>query len=146
MPCNQYQIVGFNFIHKIELSCRVLRTFGVILKHFCKIHGHCLACLAFWKLESLPLYSRTFPYARAENNFNDNNKDSFWLTNSKKQQTIFIVNVLWSPKYAFTFRLHCLKSFRIRSYSGRYFPTFRLNIQSECGKMRTEYGHFSRSV
>ena len=42
--------------------------------------------------------------------------------------------------------LHCLKSVRIRSYSGPYFPTFGLNTQryseslrtqSECGKMRT---------
>ena len=41
---------------------------------------------------------------------------------------------------------HCLKSVRIRSYSGPYFPAFGLNterfrrslrIQSECGKMRT---------
>ena len=43
-------------------------------------------------------------------------------------------------------RNHCVKSVRIRSYSGRYFPAFGLNterygvslcIQSECGKMRT---------
>ena len=41
---------------------------------------------------------------------------------------------------------HCVKSVRIRTYSGPYFPTFRLNterysvclrIQSGCGKMRT---------
>ena len=41
---------------------------------------------------------------------------------------------------------HCVKSVRIRSYSGPYFPAFRLNaerygvsirIQSECGKIRT---------
>ena len=41
---------------------------------------------------------------------------------------------------------HYVKSFRIRSYSGPHFSTFRLNtkrygeplrIQSECGKMRT---------
>ena len=41
---------------------------------------------------------------------------------------------------------HCLKSVRIRSYSGTYFPAFWLNterckvslhIQSECGKIRT---------
>ena len=35
---------------------------------------------------------------------------------------------------------HCVKSVRIRSYSGPYFPAFGLNtllIQSECGKMRT---------
>ena len=42
--------------------------------------------------------------------------------------------------------LHCVKSVRIRSFSGPYFPAFGLNteicgvslhIQSECGKMRT---------
>ena len=40
---------------------------------------------------------------------------------------------------------HCVKSVRIRSFSGQYFPAFRLNtegygvplrIQLECGKMR----------
>ena len=42
--------------------------------------------------------------------------------------------------------LHCVKSVRIRNYSGPHFPAFGLNterygvslrIQSECGKMRT---------
>ena len=42
--------------------------------------------------------------------------------------------------------LHCVKSVRIRSYSGLHFPAFRLNteryslssrIQSGCGKIRT---------
>ena len=41
---------------------------------------------------------------------------------------------------------HCVKGFRVRSYSGPYFPAFGLNTerygvslrtQSECGKMRT---------
>ena len=41
---------------------------------------------------------------------------------------------------------HCVKSVRIRSYSGPHYPTFRLNteryevslrINSECGKIRT---------
>ena len=41
---------------------------------------------------------------------------------------------------------HCMKSARIQSYSGPYFPAFGLNterysvslrIQSECGKIRT---------
>ena len=44
------------------------------------------------------------------------------------------------------FSKHCVKSVRIRSYSGPYFPAFgliteryfvSLRIQSECGKMRT---------
>ena len=42
--------------------------------------------------------------------------------------------------------IHCVKSVRIRSYSGPHFPAFGLNTerygvslrtQSECGKMRT---------
>ena len=33
---------------------------------------------------------------------------------------------------------HCVKSVRIRSYSGPYFPAFGLNIQPKYGKLRTE--------
>ena len=42
--------------------------------------------------------------------------------------------------------MHCVKSVRIWSYAGPYFPTFRLNTerygvslrtQSDCGKIRT---------
>ena len=53
---------------------------------------------------------------------------------------------------------HCVKTVRIRSYSGPYFPAFGLNtdrsglslrIQSECSKNKDqvnfEYGHFSCS-
>ena len=45
-----------------------------------------------------------------------------------------------------TSHFHCVKSVRIRSFSGPYFPAFGLNterygvsfsIQSECGKIRT---------
>ena len=45
-----------------------------------------------------------------------------------------------------TFRLHCIKSVRIQSYSGPYFPAFgrntesygvSLRIQSECRKIGT---------
>ena len=44
------------------------------------------------------------------------------------------------------FKVHSVRSVHIRSFSGPYFPTFRLNmekyfvslrIQSECGKIRT---------
>ena len=43
--------------------------------------------------------------------------------------------------------IHCVKSVRIRNYSGTHFPTFELcteryslslRIQSECGKIRTK--------
>ena len=46
----------------------------------------------------------------------------------------------------YIFFVHCVKSVRIRSYSGPYFPAFELNterysvslrIQSECCKIRT---------
>ena len=36
---------------------------------------------------------------------------------------------------------HCVKSVRIRSYSGPFFPTFGLNTD----QINSEYGHFSRS-
>ena len=48
--------------------------------------------------------------------------------------------------YTTKLRNHCVKSVRIRSYSGPYFPAFGLNterysaslrIQSECGKIWT---------
>ena len=51
-----------------------------------------------------------------------------------------------SWKRQFKGEYHCIKSVRIRSYSGPYFSVFGLNterhevslrIQSECGKMRT---------
>ena len=42
----------------------------------------------------------------------------------------------------YLFEMHCVKSVRIRSYSGPHFPAFGLNrvslrIQFECFKMRT---------
>ena len=37
---------------------------------------------------------------------------------------------------------HCVKSVRIRSYSGSYFPAFGLNT----GQNNSECGHFSRSA
>ena len=49
-------------------------------------------------------------------------------------------------KEGFHHCMYCVKSVRIRSYSGPYFPAFRLNmercgislrIQSKCGRIRT---------
>ena len=37
--------------------------------------------------------------------------------------------------------MHCVKSVRIRSYSGPYFHAFTLNTDQN----NSEYGHFSRS-
>ena len=58
-----------------------------------------------------------------------------------------------------SFALYCVKSIRIWSFSGPYFPAFGLNteiysvtlrIQSKCGKImdqkNSEYGHLLRSV
>ena len=54
-------------------------------------------------------------------------------------------------------RTHCVKSVRIRSYSGPYFPAFRLKtdilcispysvrMQENTDQNNFEYGHFSRS-
>ena len=39
------------------------------------------------------------------------------------------------------FKVHCMKSVRIRSYSGPYFPAFGLNADQN----NSEYGHFLRS-
>ena len=61
----------------------------------------------------------------------------------------------------FYLRHHCLKSVRIRNYSGPYFPAIGLNTEkySECGKVgqiirmwenkdqnNSEYGHSLRSA
>ena len=49
-------------------------------------------------------------------------------------------------RHTYLYYMHCVKSVRIRSYSGPHFPAFGLNtqrysvshrIQSECEKMRT---------
>ena len=48
-------------------------------------------------------------------------------------------------------KMHCVKSVRIRSYSGKCFPTFKLNLRTSLysAQMReyadqnnSEYGHF----
>ena len=48
--------------------------------------------------------------------------------------------------------IHCVKSVRIRSFSGPHFPAFGLNTERYSVHMRentyqknSEYGHFSRS-
>ena len=60
----------------------------------------------------------------------------------------------WSSNFVFRSleKQHCVKRVRIQSFSGPYFPAYRvsLRIQSEFGKMRTRKTpyteHFSRSV
>ena len=66
-----------------------------------------------------------------------------------------------NTKFGFIGVSHYVKSVRIRSFSGPYFPAFGLNtdgvsllIQSECGKnsgyrktqKNSEYGHYSGSA
>ena len=41
--------------------------------------------------------------------------------------------------------MHCVKSVRIRSFSGPYFPTLELNTQRYSDQKSSGYGHFSRS-
>ena len=71
------------------------------------------------------------------------------LGDSKKEK--LFTQFLFDPVSLYRFGIldvqcHCVKSLRIRSYSGPYFPTFRLHtkryfaslrIQSKCGKIRT---------
>ena len=56
------------------------------------------------------------------------------------------LSTIFSLSYISSLRYHCVKDARIRSFSGPYFPVFRLNtkrfgvslrIQSECGKTLT---------
>ena len=44
--------------------------------------------------------------------------------------------------WKFSLHIHCVKSVRIRSFSGPYFASFELNTEtySECGKIRTRKG------
>ena len=59
---------------------------------------------------------------------------------------ISIFTITTTVIYTNTSKIHCLKSVRIRNYSGLHFPTFgqnterygvSLRIQAEYGKMRT---------
>ena len=61
-------------------------------------------------------------------------------------QTFFVVSMVSCSRHItdhnFHWSLHCVKSVRIRNFSGSYFLAFGLNkvflrIQSECGKTRT---------
>ena len=49
----------------------------------------------------------------------------------------------------FCFNINCVKSARIRSYSGPYFPAFGLmysvRIRENADQNNSEYGHFSGS-
>ena len=68
-------------------------------------------------------------------------------TSAKFQQKTLNFMVIGARQSIQFFRqIHCVKSVRIRSYSGLHFPAFGLNterysislrIQSQCGKMRT---------
>ena len=70
----------------------------------------------------------------------------------KKKINLFSVNV---PFKIMRKHSHCVKSVRIRSYSGPYFPAFGLNaerspysvqMQEKTDQNNSEYGHFSRSI
>ena len=58
---------------------------------------------------------------------------------------IYHLNRLILCKYAFSSKIdkhQCLKSVRIRDFSGPYFTAFELNTDQQ----NFEYGHFSRSA
>ena len=71
----------------------------------------------------------------------------------KKKINLFSVNV---PFKIMRKHSHCVKSVRIRSYSGPYFPAFGLNaerspysvqMQEKTDQNNSEYrGHFSRRI
>ena len=78
-----------------------------------------------------------------------------FLTFASKRDNFTVFTTIW--KQYFACFSHCVKSVRIRSFSGSYCPAFGLNteinsvnlrIQSKCGKITDqknfEYGHFSR--
>ena len=70
-----------------------------------------------------------------------------YFTQQQKYFSQMMDNMRKNTNFFTNFRTcHCMKSVRIRSYSGPHFPAFGLNtkrysvslrIQSECGKMRT---------
>ena len=57
-----------------------------------------------------------------------------------------IVNGTYPLNKVYPGGIHCVKGVRIRSYSGLYFPTFRLvRMQEKADQNNSKYGHFSRS-
>ena len=71
------------------------------------------SCYLRFEIHLLPYY-RNFPAL-------------FQMTSIEVKQNIDLEWVDW----------HYIRSVRIRTYSDPYFPTFGLNILSECGKIRT---------
>ena len=68
------------------------------------------------------------------------------------------MNIEAQEKLMFAYKKHCVKSVRIRSFSGPHFPAFGLNkeeilrispysvrIRENTDQKNSEYGHFSRS-
>ena len=98
-----------------------------------------------WKREN----PTTSIYFRPKCSSQDNNTDkkSECETKVKTNQNLHkIVLCLFIKSNCKRGYYHCVKSVRIRSYSGLHFPTFGLNterygvsfrIQSECGKIQT---------
>ena len=74
-------------------------------------------------------------------------KGLFMYTFSEGVDESCLISTHWkNPSCTYKEDWHCVKSVRVRSYSGLHFPAFRLNaerygvslhIQSECGKIRT---------
>ena len=62
-----------------------------------------------------------------------------WLSSQRLKAVKYFCKK--APSKIFDMVLHCVKHARIRSYSGPYFPAFRLNTDQN----NSEYGHFLRS-
>ena len=74
--------------------------------------------------------------------FKDNLDLKIWKIYAKRSRIVWLWYIFWCTVHD----LHCVKSSRIRNFSGPYFPAFvlhterygvSLRIQSECGKIRT---------
>ena len=109
-----------------------------IQKHFwnlflIKLQAWMLSCLKFyWKKAQTQVFSSEYCVIFKNTNFEKHSANScFWT---------FKDQLLRNDA-----SLHCVKSVRIRTYSGPHFPAFGLNteiylsfrIQSQCVKMRT---------
>ena len=74
--------------------------------------------------------------------FKDNLDLKIWKIYAKRGRIVWLWYIFWCTVQ----NLHCVKSSRIRNFSGPYFPVFGLHteryrvslrIQSECGKIRS---------
>ena len=58
---------------------------------------------------------------------------------------LHVLFLAWFSTFDFSQGVHCVKSNRIRSYFGSYFPVFGLNTGENVDQNNSECGYFSRS-